>query len=125
MCDNKKLLGSETAKGGFRNEEEVINQLLERLPYHDRAEIIIADGQSSDRTAELARKYPVKVIQTSKNRASQMNEGAKIARGDTLLFLHADCLLEETSLKAIEHSLNDGNVGGCLTQRINSNRLIY
>lgn len=46
-------------------------------------------------------------------------------RGEVMLFLHADCLLEEESLETIENLLKDGYIGGCLSQRINSARPIY
>jgi len=54
-----------------------------------------------------------------------MNEGAKISRGNILLFLHADCLIENGSLKEIVYCIDNGYIGGCLSQRIDSHRLIY
>lgn len=107
------------------NEEMAIQQLLERLPYNDDLEVIVVDGMSSDSTVALAKKYPVNILQAPKNRALQMNEGAKRARGDAFLFLHADCFLEEGVLEAIKDYLTKGYIGGCLSQRINSNRIIY
>lgn len=107
------------------NEEKTIRKALGRLPYSDDIEVIIVDGGSQDRTVELAGEYPVKVIQSIKKRAIQMNKGAESSSGDKLLFLHADCLLENGSLKAIHESLNDGYHGGCLSQRIDSNSIIF
>ncbi len=107
------------------NEEKSLGEFLQRLPYQDGIETIIADGQSLDATASLARKYPVKIIQTIKNRASQMNAGARIAQGDVFIFLHADCFLGEGSLAAINDCLKKGYIGGCLSQRINSDKIIY
>lgn len=107
------------------NEECIINTTLASLPYSDNIEIIVVDGQSEDRTVEFAKQYPVKVIQCFKNRAIQMNEGARIAKGDIFLFLHSDCLLEDDGLEEISHTLSNGYIGGCLSQRINSNKSIY
>ena len=107
------------------NEETAIRKVLETLPYGEDLEVLIADGGSSDRTVEFAKQYPIKLIQCVKNRAMQMNEGAKISRGNALLFLHADCLLENGSLKEIVYCINNGYIGGCLSQRIDSPRLIY
>jgi rSAM/selenodomain-associated transferase 2 len=107
------------------NEENVIRKILGSLSYSDNAEVIVVDGKSSDRTVEFAKQYPVKIIQCIKNRAFQMNEGARVAGGEIFLFLHADCVLEDGSLEKIEHSLSGGYVGGCLKQKINSNRIIY
>lgn len=107
------------------NEEIAIKKVLETLTYAEDLEVIVVDGGSSDRTAEFANQYPVKVIECEKNRAVQMNEGAKQSRGEILLFLHADCLAENGSLKEIAQALNNGYIGGCLSQKIDSSRLIY
>lgn len=107
------------------NEESIIRKALANLPYRDKIEVIVVDGGSQDKTVEFTKQYPIKLIKCVKNRAIQMNEGAKISRGNILLFLHADCLLEEGSLRKIEHSLRNGYAGGCLTQKINSFHFIF
>lgn len=56
-------------------------------------EVIVADGGSRDRTTELARPHADRVIKAPRGRAVQMNAGAEAARGDALLFLHADTRL--------------------------------
>ena len=77
-------------------------------------EIIVADGGSSDRTAEIAEGYQgVRVIQTARGRGLQMNAGASHATGEILLFLHADTIPEEGWSKAVEAALQkDSVVGG-------------
>jgi rSAM/selenodomain-associated transferase 2 len=74
------------------NEADNIEALLMSLaPTRARgAEIIVADGGSSDGTPALAAPYADKVITCPAGRAVQMNAGASQARGDILLFLHAD-----------------------------------
>jgi rSAM/selenodomain-associated transferase 2 len=57
------------------------------------AEIIVADGGSSDGTPALALPHADKVIACRTERAVQMNAGASQAVGDILLFLHADTKL--------------------------------
>jgi rSAM/selenodomain-associated transferase 2 len=57
------------------------------------AEIIVVDGGSTDDTVALAKPLATFVISALRGRASQMNAGAAIARGDVLLFLHADTRL--------------------------------
>lgn len=58
-------------------------------------EIIVVDGGSTDRTGEIAKDAGAIVVQSPKGRGIQMNRGAKIAKGEILLFLHADTILSE------------------------------
>ncbi|MDB5810663.1 MAG: glycosyl transferase [Betaproteobacteria bacterium] len=57
------------------------------------AEIIVADGGSSDASVKLAVPFADAVVAAPRGRAAQMNAGARTARGDVLLFMHADCVL--------------------------------
>ena len=75
------------------NEESNISVLLEELVGTPNVETIVVDGNSSDRTREIAASHNVKVIRSPRCRAIQMNTGAKKAQGDILLFLHADTRL--------------------------------
>jgi rSAM/selenodomain-associated transferase 2 len=79
------------------DEAENIERLLAGLaPIRARgAEIIVADGGSSDGTPALAAPWADAVIACPTGRAVQMNAGAAQARGDVLLFLHADTELPE------------------------------
>ena len=56
-------------------------------------EILVVDGGSADRTAAIASPLSDAVIVAPRGRAAQMNAGAARARGDVLLFLHADTRL--------------------------------
>jgi rSAM/selenodomain-associated transferase 2 len=72
-------------------------------------EVVVADGGSADRTAALAAPLADKVIAAPRGRAPQMNAGAAVASGDSLLFLHADTTLPDNAAAlvaaALEHSL--------------------
>ncbi len=57
------------------------------------AELIVVDGGSSDGTAARAMPLSDQVLNAPRGRAAQMNAGAAAARGDVLLFLHADTRL--------------------------------
>ena len=66
-------------------------------------EIIVVDGGSSDATADIVRAHAgLTLLSAPKGRASQMNAGARAARGDWLLFLHADTLLPGGVLARLE-----------------------
>ncbi|MBI4798935.1 MAG: TIGR04283 family arsenosugar biosynthesis glycosyltransferase [Desulfarculus sp.] len=56
-------------------------------------EVLVVDGGSGDGTHELARDLGATACSSFRGRARQMNLGAALARGGTLLFLHADTLL--------------------------------
>jgi rSAM/selenodomain-associated transferase 2 len=77
------------------NEANVIGETITRLPESEQVEIVVVDGGSSDGTAELARKLGVRVLSAAPSKAKQMNAGAAEARGEVLLFLHADTRLPE------------------------------
>jgi rSAM/selenodomain-associated transferase 2 len=77
------------------NEADGIVEALTALaPLRARAiEIVVADGGSSDATVALARPLADTVIVAPRGRGRQMNAGAAAARGEALLFLHADTRL--------------------------------
>lgn len=79
------------------NEADGISATLTALaPLRARgAEVVVVDGGSSDATVELARPLADQVITAPRGRALQMNAGAQAARGEVLLFLHADCRLPD------------------------------
>ena len=60
-------------------------------------EVIVVDGGSSDDTQALAQGAADRVVSAQRGRAIQMNAGAAIARGEVLLFLHADTHLPENA----------------------------
>jgi glycosyltransferase involved in cell wall biosynthesis len=73
------------------NEEKNIERCLESLYFTD--EIVVADNSSSDRTAEIAKKYTSKVFSQKNNPAAidlQKNFGFEKATGDWILSIDAD-----------------------------------
>lgn len=86
------------------NEEKNLSLLLDSLRNQNLkdCEIIVADAGSKDRTKLIAKKYGAKITKGGLP-AKGKNEGAKIAKGNLLLFLDADTVLPkgfiENSLK--------------------------
>ncbi len=102
------------------NEETQIAATLTALASECDIEIIVADGGSRDRTGEISAGFAaVRVVNCDKaNRGLQMNQGAQVATGETLLFLHADATLPPDALSAIRHALKDDKIlGGCFQIR--------
>jgi rSAM/selenodomain-associated transferase 2 len=57
-------------------------------------EVIVADGGSADATVAIAESLGTKIVHAERGRGGQLAAGAEAARGDWLLFLHADTVLE-------------------------------
>lgn len=76
-------------------------------------EVIVVDGGSHDDTREIARHYGAVVVSSSPSRGGQMAAGADAAKGDWLLFLHADTRLEAGWEKEVAVFIrhNEGKAG--------------
>ncbi len=90
--------------------------MIDKTLAHTRAvlapyELLVVEACSSDRTAEVARRY-AEVFSGSMTRGALLNHGAGMATGDVLLFLHADTLLPPGAGQAIERALHDADVAG-------------
>ena len=94
------------------NEQNALPKTLKSvLNQTGEHEIIVVDGGSSDDTVRIASSYArVKVVFAVTGRASQMNAGAELARGEWFLFLHADTQLPKGGLRLIEDIGNDQSV---------------
>lgn len=77
------------------NEAQGIAAALEALaPLRARGhEVILVDGGSDDATLEIAAGLADRALAAPRGRARQMNAGARVARGQALVFLHADTRL--------------------------------
>jgi rSAM/selenodomain-associated transferase 2 len=93
-----------------------LRHLRERAP---EAEIIVADGGSSDGTARLAVGFCDQLVESDRGRAMQMNAGARVAHGETLWFVHADAEVPQGCLNEIAHVMKEPNlVGGYFRIRL-------
>jgi rSAM/selenodomain-associated transferase 2 len=91
------------------------------------ADIVVVDGGSGDDTAAVVARLPgPRLLESARGRAVQMNHGAREARGDTLLFLHADTRLPDGAARAIEQTLAEpGVVGGRFDVRFDNERTLF
>lgn len=76
------------------------------------AEVLVVDGGSSDGTPLLAQPHADTVLTGPRGRARQMNAGAASARGQVLLFLHADTVLPPEADRLLLGALGHGALWG-------------
>ena len=103
------------------NEAQGITTVLAGLaPLRNRGhEVIVVDGGSSDTTAALSRGAADRVVAAPRGRSSQMNAGAALARGEVLLFLHADTRLpQDADARILEGLVASGRAWGRFDVRI-------
>ena len=108
------------------NEGAQIRQTLAELQAlrEHGVEIIVVDGGSEDDTAEIARALADQVLCSDRGRARQLNAGAARARGDVLLFLHADTRLPESALAAVRAATNSTWAWGRFDVRISGQSMM-
>lgn len=113
------------------NESENLPVLLEHLvsqaAFPEKFEILVVDGGSSDNTLELGEAFRAKtsinlrLLNSCKGRARQMNTGATEANGSILYFLHADSFPPKNFDQLIYDEVAKGNKAGCFRMQFDSN----
>lgn len=90
-------------------------------------EIIVVDGLSEDNTRKIVERFSrVKLISSRRGRAAQMNAGACMAKGEYILFLHADVLIDENCIFMLKNQINGNGIQwGWFSLKLNSPRFIY
>jgi rSAM/selenodomain-associated transferase 2 len=107
------------------NEQVCLPRTLSAVRAQSPHEIIVVDGGSTDGTREVAAEAD-RLLQAPRGRARQMNAGAAQARGEILLFLHADCVPEAGALSQAVECLHDpGVAAGCFQQRVDAAAWIF
>jgi glycosyltransferase involved in cell wall biosynthesis len=99
------------------NEEKDIKDVLESINKQnypkDLIETIVIDDKSTDKTAEIASKYNVKIIKGKhKGVGAARNLGIKKASGDIILFVDADQILDKNYVKEIVNIFQNKNIAG-------------
>ncbi|WP_431156652.1 TIGR04283 family arsenosugar biosynthesis glycosyltransferase [Winogradskyella poriferorum] len=108
------------------NEEEFIGDLLSHIATVSVTlnieDIVVVDGGSTDKTKEIVATFKdVKLLNSDKGRAKQMNTGAKNSNGSILYFLHADALPPKNFDALILKEVSRGNSAGCFRMQFDSN----
>lgn len=99
------------------NEEEYLPVLLESIKQEDFSdyEIIVADADSKDNTVKIAEEYGCIVVEGGMPAVGR-NNGAKVAKGDYLLFLDSDLKLTEDYLAKVIYEFKMERLGIAITQ---------
>jgi rSAM/selenodomain-associated transferase 2 len=111
------------------HEAERINDLIGHLGQLDpekSSEIIVVDGAPEEDTLRVIRDERVIKVSSGKGRARQMNAGAFAAKGEVLIFLHADTELPLSALKRLDEFIYRNEfVGGAFDLGIKSDKMIF
>jgi rSAM/selenodomain-associated transferase 2 len=109
------------------NEQAVINAAIGRMRLisaGEPTEVIVVDGDPGGSTIRAVADPLVLRLTSPPGRAVQMNRGAREARGDILLFLHADTLLPEDAIGLIRDTLGTGRCqAGAFGLELDSGRM--
>ncbi len=94
-----------------KNIERCLHALDEQTIPREDFEVIVVDGQSSDRTVEIAERYADKVIQqVSEGVGGARNDGVKAAEGDIIVTTDADCVPYKEWLEVVQEHFEKGGV---------------
>jgi len=108
------------------NDQAHLPVTLRQLADQQDIELIVVDGGSDDLSADIARQITPYVFITQPNRARQLNEGARHATGDILLFLHPGSFLLPGALLEIQRRMIAASaVGGAFDFHFDSPRRIF
>ena len=110
------------------NESNNLPLLLSDLSeINNISEILIVDSTSTDKTKDIALINGTKFYKLNKNnRGLQLNYGAEKAKGEWLLFIHADSRLKfNWSIKVMEISKRDSNFIYYFKFKVNNKLFTY
>ena len=98
-----------------RNRELTIQPLLDSLQKLDydtnKVEVIVVDGNSTDKTQEIVKKYPVKlVVEKRKGLNLARNTGIKCSKGEIVAFTDSDCIVPPNWITKIVENFKDPKV---------------
>ena len=115
LMEDYKTSPSVTVVVPVRNGEQTIQPLLESLQKLDyngnKVEVIVVDGNSTDKTREIVKKYPVKlVVEKRKGLNVARNTGIKCSNGEIVAFTDSDCIVPPNWITKIVENFKDPKV---------------
>ena len=106
------------------NEADTVKDAL--ISVGQGGELIVVDAGRHDSTIKIASRFTEKIILSERGRGNQMDRGAREAKGDVLLFLHADTKLPEDWKDQITDALKDDMIiGGGFRLKIDSRKICF
>jgi glycosyltransferase involved in cell wall biosynthesis len=96
-----------------RNAEDILEECLASIAANDPNEIIVVDGNSTDRTLEIATRYPVRILSDEgRGLPAARLVGAEAARSRWIALVDADVVLPEGALSELLDEFREGGYAG-------------
>ncbi len=96
-----------------RNAESMVEACLAGIVRADPGEIIVVDGNSTDRTVEITRRFPVTILSDNgRGVPAARMLGIRAARYPVVALIDVDIVLPEGALEALYAEFSDGNYDG-------------
>ncbi len=102
------------------NEQRLLGSTLDALLASAKAvgrafEVIVVNDASTDHTGQIAQEHGARVVPVElRHIAAVRNAGAQQAVGETLIFVDADTLVPQATLRAALQAIDEGAAAGVL-----------
>jgi GT2 family glycosyltransferase len=94
------------------NNESTIEKCLQSISQNELDEIVLVDGDSHDRTLEIARRFDVHLVMGERGIGRAKDTGWRQAKGKLILFVDADAFIESNTVERLRRHLSEPDVAG-------------